>query len=85
MPPAVMRGGHCGGIQGLAAEDESGAHRERQGIKGTSDALWRVLHSLRWKADCRASDQRHEVQEHHEEAGLRVTLTSEEYLKLELK
>jgi N-acetylglutamate synthase-like GNAT family acetyltransferase len=47
-------------------EAESGSNQERQGIKGASDALWRVQHYLRWKADCGASGQRNEIHEHHE-------------------
>ena len=59
-------GGNCGGVQSPGAGAESGSHQECQGIKGASNALWHVQHCLRWKADCGASGQRNEVQEHHE-------------------
>ena len=48
-----------------ATEAESGSNQERQGIKGAFDALWRIQHYLRGKADCGASGQRNEIYEHH--------------------
>jgi hypothetical protein len=34
--------GYCRGIKGLGVEAEGGSNQERQGIKGASNALWRV-------------------------------------------
>lgn len=54
-----------GGGQDVGACAEGGSSRERQGVPGASHALWRVLHPLRGKAPRGASDQCHEIQEHH--------------------
>ena len=58
-------GEDCGGVQDVGAGAESGSSRERQGVKGASDALWRVQYHLRWKAHRAPSDQCNEVHEHH--------------------
>ncbi len=53
----------------LGLKTKVGSRQERQAVKGASNALWRVQHHLRWKADCRASGQRNEIHEHHAQAG----------------
>ena len=70
MPHGVkVDAGNFAGGPSLGAEAESGANQERQGIKGASDALWRLQHYQRWKAHCGASRQRDEIHEHHAQAG----------------